>query len=203
MTSKVILTDCDEVLFDWANPFEQWVRETYPQHCSAPGRLQDYWDVERWLSCPYSESRELIRAFNSDQTRWPFFKALPGVVENVHKLHSEGYKFVAITACAEDQQTHEGRWRNLNDVFGYGVFDTLHCVGLAQSKQEYLARYNPTYWVEDKTRHAVDGAEVGHKSFLINYKHNERDGQNIPGVTRVNDWHEIYQRIKLDNPVLV
>lgn len=192
---KVILTDCDEVLFDWAGPFEAWVRETYPQHCGAPGRLQDYWDVERWLSCPYEESRDLIRSFNSNPQYWTSFKPLPGVVENVQKLHGEGYQFVAITACATDEDTWIGRWKNLNDVFGFGVFDTLHCVGLAESKREHLARYQPTYWVEDKMKHASAGVDVGHTSFLINYKHNEqyRDDR----VQRVDDWDEIYQHIKL------
>lgn len=200
--SKVILTDCDEVLFDWASPFEAWVRETYPQYRDAQGCLQDHWHVEAWLGNELAESREMIRLFNGDPSKWPFFKPLPGVVENVLKLHDDGYKFVAITACDTDDQTWHGRWQNLNEVFGRGVFDTLHCVGLAESKRAHLNRYKSTYWVEDKSRHAIDGAEVGHKSFLINYKHNERDGQNIPGVTRVNDWNDIYEHIQLDDPVL-
>ena len=196
--SKVILTDVDEVLFDWASPFEEWVRETYPQLRDVQGNLTDHWHVEAWLGTTLEESREMIRIFNSDPVCWQQFKPLPHVVENVHKLHDSGYKFVAITACDTDDVTWLGRWSNLNEVFGKGIFDTLHCVGLAASKRGYLARYAPTYWVEDKTRHAVDGAEVGHKSFLVNYTHNIRDGQNIPGVTRVNDWREIHDRIKAD-----
>jgi len=196
MKSKVILTDCDEVLFDWAGPFETWVRANYPQHCEAPGLLKDYWDVERWLSCPYEESRELIRIFNSNPDYWPFFKPLPRVVDNVQKLHSEGYHFVAITACDTDQATYNGRWQNLNEVFGVGVFDTLHCVGLAESKKEHLARYVPTYWVEDKMKHASAGVDVGHTSFLINYKHNEM--HEDPRVQRVDSWDDIYERIHQD-----
>lgn len=198
--SKVILTDCDEVLFDWATPFEDWVRQTYPEHRDAQGHLQDFWHVEAWLGCELEASREMIRIFNGDPQYWTCFKPLPGVVENVHKLHEEGFHFVAITACATDRDTYLGRWENLEDVFGYGVFDTLHCVGLAESKRAHLARYMPTYWVEDKMKHASAGADVGHESFLINYKHNEqyRDDR----VQRVNDWHEIYQRIRLGGPVI-
>lgn len=190
---QVILTDCDEVLFDWAGPFEAWVRANYPQHVAAPGLLKDYWDVERWLTCSYEESRELIRIFNSDDRMWPFLKPLPRVVENVQKLHKAGYQFVAITACATDEATYNGRWQNLNEVFGVGVFDTLHCVGLAESKKNHLARYVPAYWVEDKMKHASAGCDVGHKSFLINYKHNERDDDER--VMRVDSWDEIYQHI--------
>lgn len=198
--SKVILTDCDEVLFDWATPFEDWVRQTYPEHRDAHGRLQDFWHVEQWLGTELEESREMIRIFNGDPQYWTNFKPLPGVVENVHKLYQDGFHFAAITACATDRETYLGRWKNLEDVFGYGVFDTLHCVGLAESKREHLARYKPTYWVEDKMKHASAGADVGHKSFLINYRHNEqyRDDR----VQRVDSWHEIYQHIKLDSPVI-
>jgi 5'(3')-deoxyribonucleotidase len=191
--TKVILTDCDEVLFDWASPFEAWVRETYPEHRDALGNLTDYWHVEAWLGTTLEESREMIRIFNGDPKYWNHFKPLPGVVENVLKLHDEGFKFVAITACAEDRQTWEGRWQNLNDVFGFGVFDALHCVGLASSKAGHLARYKPTFWVEDKMKHASAGADHGHKSFLINYKHNEQYSDDR--VTRVDDWHEIYEKI--------
>ena len=180
------------------------VRDSYPEYRDAPGCLQDHWHVEAWLGNELAESREMIRLFNGDPEIWPFFKPLPGVVENVQKLHSEGFQFVAITACADDRDTHLGRWKNLEEVFGYGVFDTLHCVGLAESKRTHLARYRPAYWVEDKTRHAVDGAEVGHTSFLINYMHNAREGQNIRGVTRVNNWDDIYQHIQVleQGPVL-
>jgi hypothetical protein len=199
--SKVILTDCDEVLFDWATPFAEWIRETYPEYRDTPGELQDHWHIEAWLGCSLEESRDMVRIFNGNPEFWTSFKPLPGVVENVHKFYQDGYSFVAITACATDRETYLGRWKNLEEVFGYGVFDTLHCVGLSESKRPYLARYHPTIWVEDKARHAIDGAEVGHQSFLINYQHNIRDGHNIPGVTRVDDWHDIYAHVK--GPVLV
>jgi FMN phosphatase YigB (HAD superfamily) len=194
--SKVILTDCDEVLFDWAGPFEDWVRANYPEHRDAEGSLRDHWHVEAWLNCPLEHSREMIRIFNGDDTIWPYFKPLDGAVEVVKKLHEEhGFRFVAITACATDEKTHSGRWQNLTDHFA-GAFDTLHCVGLAESKAAHLGRYRDTYWVEDKMKHAVAGADAGHRSFLVNYKHNERDFDHR--ITRVNDWHDIYKHIRAD-----
>lgn len=197
---KVILTDCDEVLFDWATPFEKYVRANHIVGNDRP--LSDYWHVEEWMGCNYEFSRQLIRDFNGNPDIWPFFKPLPGVVDNVQKLHDEGFKFVAITACDTDEATYNGRWKNLNDVFGVGVFDTLHCVGLAESKAEHLARYTPTYWVEDKMKHASAGCDVGHTSFLINYKHNEQ--YDDARVQRVEDWDEIYAHIQLreGGPVL-
>jgi len=198
--AKVILTDIDEVIFNWSEPFEEWVRDNFPQH-SPETSLRDHWHVEAWLNCPIEHSRELIKEFNGDDNIWPYFEPLPGVTETINRFHAEGWNFVAITACAEDEITYRGRMENLQACFGR-AFDTLHCVGLHSSKKEILERYAPTYWVEDKMKHAVDGADVGHTSFLINYKHNERDYDSR--VTRVKDWHEIYDRIALKElgPVL-
>lgn len=198
--SKILLTDVDEVLFDWSTPFEEWVRQTYPEYRDVERPLRDHWDVEDWLGCELAESREMIRIFNGTSEIWSNFKPLPGVVDNVHLLHEQGFHFAAITACARDVDTWEGRWKNINDVFGYGVFDTLHCVGLAEPKAGYLARYRPTYWVEDKMKHAVDGANAGHKSFLVNYKHNQK--YHDERITRVDHWGDIVHHIRLDNPVL-
>ena len=193
VTPKIILSDVDEVLFDWAEPFEAWVRATYPQYRDVKTHLVDHWHVEAWLGCEIEESRRMIREFNGDPTIWPYFKPLEHVVESVKQLHDLGYQFVAITACAEDQATYEGRWQNLQDVFGYGVFDTLHCVGLASSKREALARYKPTIWVEDKFKHAFDGVNLGHTSFLINYNHNIRDHDDR--IIRVDDWRAIVNHV--------
>jgi len=199
--SKVILTDCDEVLFDWSNPFEDWVRDNYPQFTPETS-LRDHWHVEAWLGCEIEFSRQLIRDFNGDPDIWPYFEPLPGVESVIKQMADEGWKFVAITACAEDTTTYQGRWENLQSYFGQ-AFDTLHCVGLHSSKKDILARYAPTYWVEDKMKHASDGADVGHKSFLINYKHNANHYD--PRVTRVDNWQEIYDQISLkeQGPVLV
>jgi len=191
--SKVILTDCDEVLFDWAGPFEEWVRKTYPEFRNAVGCLQDHWHVEQWLGCDLALSRELIYQFNGNEEIWPFFEPLPNVVPIIEQLHGEGWKFVAITACDTDLATYRGRWNNLRSAFGEGVFDTLHCVGLASSKADILKRYAPTYWVEDKMKHASAGADAGHTSFLINYKHNEKYDDDR--IIRVTDWRDIYNHI--------
>jgi 5'(3')-deoxyribonucleotidase len=189
--AKVILTDVDEVLFDWASPFEDWVRSNYPSHDPATA-LRDHWHVEAWLNCELSHSRELIREFNSDELIWPYFEPLPKTEDYVEKLHNEGWKFVAITACDVDEATFVGRMENLRSCFGM-AFDTLHCVGLAASKADILSRYRPTYWVEDKFKHAVSGADLGHTSFLVNYKHNERDHDDR--LIRVTDWEDIYNHI--------
>lgn len=189
--SKVILTDVDDALVDWATPFVKWVK-TQEKWKSVPERLRDCETIEEWLGCGYAETRELIHNFNNDPDIWPHFEPLPGSQEAIKRLVDAGYRFVAITACDADEWTYEGRWYNLKTAFG-NAFDTLHCVGLGGSKYEYLDRYKPAYWIEDKWSHAVEGASLGHKSFLMSYAHTEK--YQDPRITKVTSWIEIANAI--------
>lgn len=188
--SKVILTDVDEVIFNWQKSFEKWILREGRYQPTEP--LGNYWNVEQWLNISDDEGTELIQEFNHMEEFWPDFEPLPRVQENVEILHKEGFKFVAITACATDDWTHSKRWENLQKCFGQ-AFDTLHCVGLWQSKRSTLARYRSAYWVDDKFNHALDGALEGHKSYLMSYpwnvdSHDER-------LIRVSSWDDITKDI--------
>lgn len=191
LPSKVILTDVDDAILDWSSPFIEWVKGR-PDLKPVCENLRDCENIEAWLGCDYSLTRELIHEFNTHPEIWPNFQPLPGAQEAVSRLADAGYKFVAITACDTDDWTREHRWNNLQRAFG-GAFDTLHCVGLGGSKWEHLARYRPTYWVEDKWSHAVDGAELGHQSILMSYVHSEQYQDDR--IIKVNNWTEIADRI--------
>lgn len=190
--TKIILTDLDEVIFGWQEPFEKWATEVKGFRPEQP--LSQFWDIERWLGITYEQGRELIEEFNSLES-FGDLKPLPGVVRNVLLLQDLGFKFVAITACATDDWTHQARWHNLRRYFGH-AFDTLHCVGLSQPKREYLERYRPTYWVEDKATHAKTGADLGHASFLLDYHYNQYETD--PRIIRVQNWNEIVSSITMD-----
>ena len=189
---SVILTDVDEVLFDWSTPFQKWVRNHYPEH-QPESCLRDHWHVDEWLNCSPEKALHLVERFNSDPEIWRNFEPIPGAVEAVEDLSKNGWRFVAITACAEDVETVKGRWKNLRRVFG-DAFDTLHCVGLASSKTQYLSRYRETYWIDDKAKHAIDGADLGHTTFMVNYAHNQ--DLEDPRIIRVDHWDDIKSHIE-------
>ena len=193
--NKIILTDVDEVLLKWGYHFEQWYRNT----CGNFGRtepaseLKNAENVEEWLNCDLETTRKLVKQFNQCKDNFPFLTPYDDALEYVNKLHKDyGYTFVAITACDTDRWTHDVRFNNLEKYFP-GVFDTVHCTGLSSSKVDYLQRYHPTYWVEDKTRHAEDGGNLGHQSFLITRTYNEKDELTIS--KRVKSWKEIFNCI--------
>lgn len=188
--TKVVITDIDEVVFNWQGPFEKWILREGKYTPTQP--LCNFWDIERWLEIPYDEGRHLIEEFNHLEEFWPNFEPLSEVRKNILALEDLGYKFVAVTACSEDEWTHVNRWHNLKRCFGT-AFDTLHCVGLSASKKEMLERYKPTYWVEDKLRHAIDGADLGHTSFIVDYPWNRY--ANDDRITRVKNWNDIFEII--------
>jgi FMN phosphatase YigB (HAD superfamily) len=189
-THRTILTDVDGVLFDWSGPFEKWILENRDYNPSTP--LRDHWNVEEWLGITLDETRAMIKEFNAHPDIWPYFEPLPEAVEYVDRLHKEGWSFVAITACATDDWTHANRMSNLRNVFG-DAFDGLYCTGLHESKDKFLRRYRPTYWVEDKWAHALNGAELGHQSFIVDYKYNREYSDDR--ITRVKGWQDIWSHV--------
>jgi 5'(3')-deoxyribonucleotidase len=191
---KLILTDIDDTTVNWASEFERYLRQT-KQHLVPDESLQKFHNIEEWLHCTLEETRQLIYDFNHIDYIWRDLPPLPHAVEAIEELTNMGYKFVAITACSQDESTLEGRWNNLRTYFDDAFVDCI-AVGLGQSKLEYLKKYDPTYWVEDKFKHAMSGIEAGHKSFLIDYEHNRQFEDDR--ITRVSDWSEIVQYIKND-----
>lgn len=193
--TKIILTDVDDAILDWTTPFVNWVREQ-GRWSPISENMRDCENIEKWLNVSYEETRDIIIEFNDNPDIWPNFKALPGAKEAVSRLVDDGYTFVAITACDPRDWAYQGRLYNLRKEFG-GAFDTLHCVGLGGCKKSHLARYRPAYWVEDKWSHAVDGADLGHRSFLMRYNHNEHHVDDR--ITRVSNWSEISNMILSGN----
>ena len=130
-------------------------------------------------------------------------------------MHRKGYRPVDATAYAMD--VHYGikrsesqelcktfcesaaiklREKNLDRIFGEGVFERVVCLPCGEDKDEALERYRDSnfIWIEDKTENAELGAKMGLNTFLINHIYNE--GHDISdGVTRVNNWKDLYDYI--------
>jgi uncharacterized HAD superfamily protein len=84
------------------------------------------------------------------------------------------------------------RLANLADAFGF-AWDKYHFVGVHGSKVDALSSYDPTIWVEDNFGHAVAGATIGHRTFLLDRVYNSH--LHSPLVKRVNNWKEIAEII--------
>lgn len=200
MDNKLILTDLDDVALNWGKHFEEWYIKIAPQfQGKIPSKsLADagIYNIEEWIGCDLATTRKLVDQFNQCKDHFPYLTPYADAEYYINRLHKEGYKFVAITACATDKWTYDARYENLNRYFP-GVFDTIHLVGLSKPKTEILSRYKPTWWVDDKTRHAEDGGQLGHKAFCMSHKYNQNDV--LKYSKRVKNWQEIYNCIVDEN----
>lgn len=184
---KLILTDVDDTVLGFSKPFQAFVhRKGY-----RPTRdLSEVYSITEWLGVDHETSHSLIVDFldhvGIDQPPEPC------AAEIVPKLQALGYEFVAITACGVDPTFRERRIENLRNIFGFH-FKDVHTVDLKGSKKDFLARYEPSVWVEDHGGHACDGADLGHRSFLLDRPYNREIRH--PKVIRVATWHDVAEHL--------
>lgn len=183
---KLILTDVDETVLKFAEPFQDWMvaeKGFRPIH-----RLRDHYSVELVFGVTALEARQLMAEF-SDTEIMLNQPPEPCALAVLPKLYAEGYRFVAITACGTDPDFQAKRRRTLEQTFGF-PWEAVHVVELRGSKRDFLKAYDPAVWVEDHYEHAVDGAALGHDTYLIHRDYNWENDH--PEVTRVSDWWELH-----------
>jgi hypothetical protein len=189
MRDKVILVDCDGVLFDWAYSFRQWMnRHGYVEVCTDTYSIENRYEIER------TEAKKLVRMFN--ESAW--IRKLPpylDAIKYVKKLHEDhGYIFHAITSLSNDDYSQHLRTKNLIEMFGPTVFERYTYLDTGADKDEALAKYAGTgcIWVEDKPENADVGLSVGLDSLLMHHSFNV---DYTGGARRVRNWKEIYEYV--------
>ena len=188
--NKVILTDCDGVLLDWEYAFHNWMsRHGYSITEKNSYKMNVTYGIDK------KESNRLIRMFN--ESAW--IRRIPPLrdaIKYVKKLHEEhGYVFHAITSLSNDPYSQYLRTKNLRELFGNTAFEEYIYLDTGADKHDALDVYRGTecYWIEDKPENAVVGVSCGLNSLLMAHDHNA--DFNYLGVTRVNNWKEIYSMI--------
>lgn len=168
---KLILTDIDDTVLQFANAFEAWaVQEkgyTLTQSIRFGGSIQDA------IGCHRDVVDDLIIEFSTNPS---FFGVIPpedDALAVIPVLHKMGYEFAAISSCVDGPEVTEVRRKNLEEAFGIPWLD-VHCAGLMASKVSYLSKFDSAYWVEDNSGHACVGAAMGHKTFLLERAYNLR-----------------------------
>lgn len=180
---KIILTDIDGVCLYWLAAFERYMRHQGYKVSNKPHKhydLTDHFGLES-----QDDTLKHISAFNAGAWEFGTLPAVSGAKDGINQLVNEGFRFVGISACSTGSQTMALRRANLYHVFG-DVFDDMFFVPLKTPKHEYLKRYEPTWWLEDKHSSAVDGLAHGHRPILLDYDSN-RD-PDPQGLYRAQNW---------------
>ena len=192
MKNKVILTDCDGVLFDWEYSFGRWMTK-HGFTVKETGNYQ--MDIKYGLD--KDETTRLIRMFN--ESAW--IRKLPPLrdsIKYVKKLHEDhGFVFHAITSLSDDYYAQHLRTKNLIEMFGATVFEKYVYLDTGADKDDALECYRDSecFWIEDKPQNVDLGLQLGLKGILVNHDHNT----NYKGdAICVNNWKQIYNIITGD-----
>lgn len=188
--AKLILTDVDGVLLAWEDHFHAYMQ--------SQGHVRAYEHVTYWQETHYPELtiEEARRAvFNFNTSAW--MMAIPAFRDarsGVARLVEQGYRFHAITAMGTDPMAKKLRWINLEQTFGKDVFVELTTTDSydPDAKRATLAQYQNSGlpWIEDSTKNALLGHELGLRSILMEHDHN-RD-LVADHIERVSSWANIY-----------
>lgn len=186
MKNKVILTDCDGVLFDWEYAFGRWMAK-HGYTVVAPGNYR--MDLKYGIS--KDEATKLCRMFN--ESAW--IRKLPPLrdaIKYIKKLHEDhGYVFHAITSLSDDYYAQHLRTKNLIEMFGPSVFEKYVYLDTGADKDDVLLEYKDTdcWWIEDKPENVDTGINLGLEGILVSHDHN----RNYAGSAKiVKNWKEIY-----------
>jgi phosphoglycolate phosphatase-like HAD superfamily hydrolase len=190
--AKIIYTDVDSTVLDFNAKWEGFVRDrgiAIPHEGFLQGhcRLTDALGIDEAV-----EMKLVTEFFGSDH----FYNlpAVEGAPEALQRLHSEGWRFVAVTACPNGEAVVAGRRGNLERALGV-PFDAVHTTGVGGCKRDVLSMFAPTVWVEDHYQNAVTGHELGYRTFLIDQTHN-RHHEAL--MTRVGNWSEIASQLCME-----
>jgi hypothetical protein len=187
--TKLILTDLDSTALDCSTPLHKFIEDNYGLFSSR--HLRDHHNIPELFNISLGKTLEIIADFHRS-THMAEMEPLPCAATVLPALHKAGYKFIAITACLNEEVIVERRRRNLANAFGF-EWDDVQCIGISNSKKEALQKYSSAIWVDDLFHHAADGADLGHTSFLLDKPYNQNEYH--PKVQRVSDWHQIAERL--------
>ncbi len=190
---KILYTDIDLTVLDFNGPFEDYLIERGVD-IPAPGHLEGHCRLSEAIDVSVEEEAMFV----ADFFRSDFYYRLPALedaAEAVQRLYSDGWSFVAISACPDEKSVLEGRKTNLEAALGI-PFRAVHSTGINGCKREVLSNFAPSVWVEDHYLNAVSGHQLGYQTFLIDQKHNRH---HVAPMPRVNSWKEIVAHLCMEN----
>lgn len=187
--TKLILTDCDGVLLDWAAQFDAWALNMKGLKLIRT----DVYSLSERYGITQSYQKQLSREFNNSSAAG-FIPPFRDAVEYVALMHyTYGYRFRVITSFSKDPWSIQMRKENLRRYFGDAI-ESVVSLDTGADKDEALAPYagQDLYWLEDKPSNAQTGYELGLKSLLVEHEHNAKE--NVP-YPIVKSWKEIFDII--------
>jgi hypothetical protein len=184
-----LILDIDGVCLDWMSGFIDFLKINLDNFDSSKVMNQYSYSLGERFGIDDNVVKSLMWDFHYSQ-EFSKLKPLTGAVEALAVLQNH-YKFVAITACGDDEAIKTLREKNLLEVFG-PVFEKVYCVDQFKDKEKFLSLYPPSVWVEDHSENSHLGLKFGHKCFLITEDFNKNNRLDSR-IIRINDLRDLLE----------
>ena len=186
-TSKLIVSDCDNVLLDWEYAFDCYANS---HGFYRDPTVKPTFELAPMYRLQNEHCYQLAKQFN-ESAAIGFLPAVRDAYQWVRKLGEEGWRFHIVSSASDDPCVKELRVRNLEKLFG-PIFEHVECLPIGASKRAYLEQNfggSGLFWIEDNVQNATDGLEVGLTPLLMAHGYSRDYAGPIP---RVMNWEEIY-----------
>ena len=185
---RLILTDCDGVLMNWEYSFIQWMER---KHFLKP-KAEGLYDMAERFGLTRAAAAGFVEEFNGSawMKHLPPMRDAISVVRNLHEKH--GYVFRMITSMSNDPHAQQLRIENTHNLFGTTAFEGFDFAGCGECKKHLLEPYRDSglTWIEDMTKNAVMGLDMGLDAHLIAHPWNLAAPQCIPQHA---SWKSLYE----------
>jgi 5'(3')-deoxyribonucleotidase len=182
MDKPYVLLDIDGVILNWDFGIDNYIKSHVPDHMQPEFIDEHAYDLMDRYGFGLEEANQIVWDFHTHES-FAEIPALPGVSEALVKL-VEHFDLVAITACGDDDLIVKYRKQNLHSLFPR-MFKEIICTNSGLAKQPHLAKFPPSYWIEDHTKNAHLGKQFGHVCMLVDAPYNRED--HLDQVIRVLD----------------
>lgn len=190
MDKPFVLVDVDGVILNWDVGVDHYIKVHGEPHQQPTCFDEHAYDLSDRYGYGLEEANQIVWDFHTHES-FAEIPALPGVADAITKL-GEDYALVAITACGDDPLIVKYREQNLHTLFP-NMFKEIICTNTGLAKRTHLAKFPPSYWIEDHARNAHLGREFGHVCMLVDAPHNHH--AQLDQVRRVKNFPEAVEII--------
>lgn len=184
---KTMLVDADGVIFNWEYAFNLYMEEHGFEMVDNAKLL---YNIAFRYDIPEKQGKTMIKHFN-ESAMIGFLPALRDAQEYITKLADEGWEFICITSLSHNKYAQKLRRKNIDKIFGCGIFKDVIFLGTGADKDKVLEQFEGSnlWWIEDKPENALAGERVGLRPLVMEHGYNMDDNS----CRRVKNWKEIYE----------